>query len=346
MAKLWTVKKSDGKGEGVFATQDIPAGTVIMHDHPIMSFYSTQRSPTSKEIKKLFKGLSQEQQRKFLNLHEGHRPLSTKLLRIYKANTFEVDRGTVILLDASKLNHSCVPNVERTDTIPGKEGKDLWIVTVKPVAKGDEILIRYIGEFDFMTRQQRQKWLRLYYGFECTCPACSLVNDNTTHSDTRRRIINVLRSGIGGRKPMDLSVVDGLAELNSDTLCGPQLGEPLETLLSHQERCAYWICLGGVLEAEGLVGIQFAECWNGAGIELLRQMYELTPIYILASAEHMVSYWTKATAIVQSVYGTASEEYKRLKRRTTMLLENSCPIGLCVDYVCCVWVSRLLSIKC
>ncbi|GBE85025.1 SET domain-containing protein [Sparassis crispa] len=75
---------------------------------------------------------------------------------------------------ASRLfNHSCVPNAVARYIITPSESVCMEIVTLRPVAAGEEITIPYLDPaLSFHTRQQA---LRMNYGFTCSCPLCSFT---------------------------------------------------------------------------------------------------------------------------------------------------------------------------
>ncbi len=64
-----------------------------------------------------------------------------KIMAIYETNAFEAGEGSVICPEASRINHSCLPNVNHywNDTT-GRE----TVHAVKDIAAGEEILTTYI----------------------------------------------------------------------------------------------------------------------------------------------------------------------------------------------------------
>lgn len=139
-SKFCTVRAAPGKGEGMFATKNIPAGTTILKDRAVMHLQQLPgRQLTAQQIQEALSYLSEKDQKKFFQLHEGSRALETKIQRIYKANAFgDRSAAQVLCLDISKLNHSCVPNAEQCE---GADDKERLLVALKDIKKGEEIYI-------------------------------------------------------------------------------------------------------------------------------------------------------------------------------------------------------------
>lgn len=160
------------KGRGVFATHDIKPGEPIMTDRMAMKITKSQPRIQDHELQRAFNTLTPDQKARFLKLHEGHRPFQSKMMRVYKANAFGSGQlDNFLFLDISLLNHSCVPNAEMA-TEP-REGEEMAIVAIKPIAKGEEVLICYQTTLHGMTARQRKNLLRTYWGFQCLCSVCT-----------------------------------------------------------------------------------------------------------------------------------------------------------------------------
>lgn len=67
----------------------------------------------------------------------------------------------------SIMNHSCSPNLSFTTM--GKYG---YCVSVRPIKKGDQMFINYLGDDAHQTFDMRQKILKDVWGFECKCDKC------------------------------------------------------------------------------------------------------------------------------------------------------------------------------
>ena len=144
------------------------------------------------EIPRLFSNLSEEDKAVFLSLHcrssgdvdakrraflfehlesqEEALGLSmeeqVQVMGIFETNAFKADSGSVICPEASRINHSCVPNVHHcwNNTIGAET-----VHAVRDISIGEEITTTYIAIC--RTHDQRESELDRY-GFKCSCPAC------------------------------------------------------------------------------------------------------------------------------------------------------------------------------
>ncbi|KAJ7128864.1 hypothetical protein C8R46DRAFT_1017050 [Mycena filopes] len=93
-----------------------------------------------------------------------------------------------VFLQTSRLNHSCSPNVIlRFDP----ESFALTVHSIRPIAKGEEILHSYIDLTSTPTRAARRSLLRDLCHFECECSRCALPTDAAVReSDARRQRIH------------------------------------------------------------------------------------------------------------------------------------------------------------
>eukprot|EP00026_Physarum_polycephalum_P006922 Phypoly_transcript_06975.p1 GENE.Phypoly_transcript_06975~~Phypoly_transcript_06975.p1 ORF type:complete len:349 (+),score=42.25 Phypoly_transcript_06975:591-1637(+) len=70
----------------------------------------------------------------------------------------------------SQMNHSCNPNVKSvTQRSPSAR---LDVVALRPIDKGDEICIDYVGSANIADVSERRKLISEKYCFECKCPKC------------------------------------------------------------------------------------------------------------------------------------------------------------------------------
>lgn len=101
-----------------------------------------------------------------------------RLIGILNANSHEIDRGgSAIFLQASMMNHSCIPNCNfSTESSSGGGsggigGSELKVFTIRPVAAGEHLTIDYNDEC-YLPTQKRRAALEKSYGFVCNCAAC------------------------------------------------------------------------------------------------------------------------------------------------------------------------------
>ena len=182
---LYTIKASPGKGLGMFATKDLRKGTRILAEKP---FFTLSRRPelslsdpwAPNDISEAFERLPVSEQRQFASLHCPDRPDCNPGVSIYEANCFEMGSGTCICLDASRINHSCVPNAHYAwnDGIQRET-----VHAVRDIAKDEEITISYCCAI--RSFEERRGELEPYV-FQCSCPACEPDTAFGTRSQIRR----------------------------------------------------------------------------------------------------------------------------------------------------------------
>ncbi|KAG6816061.1 hypothetical protein H0H87_008893 [Tephrocybe sp. NHM501043] len=181
------------KGEGMFALRDMPAGSLILVEHPIIvAPYLVGLSVSLAEVyAKLLGRLPHRMRDEVLKLYSGD---SHTLEEIIRCNALgiqlevpdvphpELTTHRAVFLHTSRCNHSCGPNARwEWDTTTFS----LYLFTVRPIVKGEEITIQYIPST--YPRHERHASLQDQYGFTCCCSYCALPSqDAILHSDTTR----------------------------------------------------------------------------------------------------------------------------------------------------------------
>ncbi|THV07612.1 SET domain-containing protein [Dendrothele bispora CBS 962.96] len=216
----YTIAESPGKGTGMFAARDIEWGELILAERPMLVIPTTFRAVggiicppdfTKDQVQQAYMNAIestmetlvnrmpmeyQEAYKKLWNCHENDG--SGPLFGIARTNGFGIGdydeptdpafpdtkngySGT--FKNLSRINHSCRPNVDRDWDSPTFS---LQIRASKPIKKGEEITITYIGNLtDPASARQREL---ASYGFTCACEACS----NPEVSDPRSKEIKEL----------------------------------------------------------------------------------------------------------------------------------------------------------
>lgn len=171
VSALYIIKASPGKGLGMFAAVNIEKGTRILAEKPFFSLVERPELSESDgyaldEISEAFGRLSVGDQDKYMSLHCPERPDCNALVSIYEANCYEMGSGACICLDASRINHSCIPNAHFSwNTNIERE----TLHAVNDIFKGEEITISYCPAI--RTFDERKSNLESYF-FTCRCPAC------------------------------------------------------------------------------------------------------------------------------------------------------------------------------
>lgn len=322
MAKLYEIKPSAGRGNGVFATADLQPGTTVMSDKVGLRLEQYHGILEHEDVQRVFDRLSRHDQKRFLELHEGHRPLPTKLVRICKANGFgDTSSSSLrVYLEISRINHSCVPNAEL-----GELDESTKVFAIKPISRGEEIFISYQEQFQAMTKQQRAGTLKAFFGFTCNCHACTLPLCDEQLSDCRRRLVNTVSYNLKGFKAPAMNQESLLhmtaAEVELPSSRSLRL-EELDVDLSIQQHLGYNILLAGLLEAEGLTGITMALCYKHAAIMLAKQICKSPSIVLLPSVRILEDWLQRAIDTMKSARGAKTAEVNEIVEIRTSMRET------------------------
>jgi len=191
--KHWEVRPSAGKGRGVFATQDIVRGDLIMLETPIMTLHrpGPNKPFLPDAVKAAFDSLPAAEKTRFLALSGSGRPdATTNLLQIFLTNALGGINNDIssVCIEVSLLNHSCLPNATwsfRPDTEAGGAGK--YIVSATwDIRKDEEICITYAGYCVHFSALERAAILWQNWHFKCACRACKPGTAFQRASDIRR----------------------------------------------------------------------------------------------------------------------------------------------------------------
>ncbi|KAI4727998.1 SET domain-containing protein [Aureobasidium sp. EXF-10728] len=198
--------------------------------------------------------------------------LAATVVNIWRTNSYMLDDGITldsagIGLTASRLNHSCVPNVY---TAFNSTSGHITVQALKPITAGDELCTAYINGAGKL-RSERRAQLSMW-GFTCTCIACADGRD-----ESRRRGIKTLMTKVEGVKMQmlegatDLSVaqveqtigdlLDQATLMSDEGLLGPDLAD----VCFGAARCC--MLIGRREEAGALQSSGFGILLRGYGID-------------------------------------------------------------------------------
>ncbi|KAF4997433.1 hypothetical protein FGRMN_3797 [Fusarium graminum] len=186
------------KGRGLVAKVDIPIGTRILCEKPILRAGSTSPNNLENFLALKLKALPKAKQRSFLSLHNnfpGKRPFSG----IFRTNALPCGSGSDvggIYPTICLINHSCLPNSHNNWN---SEKEQETIHAIRPIAKGSEITISYSEGGPLAVRKLG---LETSFGFNCTCLICSLPSSDIQASDDRQLKIQKLDASIGSPMTM------------------------------------------------------------------------------------------------------------------------------------------------
>ena len=105
-----------------------------------------------------------------------------------------------VFLIASRLNHSCRPNVAR---VWDARTNAMAFRALRDVVPEEELCINYADVDVLGTRTQRGEEIMEAFGFGCRCPACALEGEEGEESDRRRAAVRRLFEDVGrcGKEP-------------------------------------------------------------------------------------------------------------------------------------------------
>jgi hypothetical protein len=73
---------------------------------------------------------------------------------------------------------------------------------IKDIVEGEELLTEYADTTE-MTRNERQKYLRRHYNFECRCAACMLPDEESMRLDEQLTTLTKLLKQVEKKTPRD-----------------------------------------------------------------------------------------------------------------------------------------------
>ena len=282
---LFEVRPSLGKGLGIFALEDIPVGTRLISEDPVMIING--EDITHNDVLTAWRELSAHRQDQFLNLSQGKRSyasthgslLTVKLLDIYNNNCFayaEDDDDSCICLEASRLNHSCVPNAEH---IWNAVTSQYDVYSIFPIPKGEEITIAYVLAFGAMPTSERNEYME-GWNFTCSCKSCTPGDAKLKYDPTSRYGVEGIQAWTSGHSVHTVSdlrrvLIDKLYLALTDekfSSTEPPVPEHNTDTISAAETPFGWFLLTQLLEAEKLRGSNLAEAYHNAGWCILEHM--------------------------------------------------------------------------
>jgi hypothetical protein len=167
---LIEIRPSSLGGLGVFALRNIPAGTIILSEKPLVVLVDdgTRVDPLIASVN----ALSPARMKAFYNLSSySSGPSESRLRSIVYSNGFTIGMGSGVFETASRINHSCVEN---TKYVWKKSIGRMVYYNKFRLDKGEEVTVSY---------GHNKKWLKIIYGFDCTCPQCTIQAEREARGD-------------------------------------------------------------------------------------------------------------------------------------------------------------------
>lgn len=324
----FAIKPIPNKGYGCIATRPISSGELIYQEATIMHIPVPAQTLTETHINTAFAALPESQKEAVLALHEGtHRTdLHSKVMRIFKANTF--GNGTACWLHPtiSRFNHACVPNAT-THNDPCCLGDEAQIVAERTIAEGEEICFSYNNElYEITTARQRRVLLRKQYGFDCDCAACAGGEEGAVR-DARRSLIKALREKLHGLRTSDFARLDKDQDNEAGEIAEKDLWVkevPLEVSVPAEKRVAYNVLLAELREAESMPATSIAVNYWHAAEAMLDQMMQMQDVVILQWAQNVQLYMEKAIEVMERVRSPYDHESQMLRTAWKAMQSRPC----------------------
>ena len=193
--KLWRLDDVPGKDKGLFATQNIAPGTLILSDPAIVTTDCVLSAETmEKDIARTLRHADKDSQRAFLALHNNYKGQKNVLSNIIRSNGYPLGPNSEIggvFINVSRINHSCRPNAKHTwNSILKKQ----TVYALRNIAEGEELTLAYVMQGD---SRERQEILKDHFYFDCNCEVCSLPPKELKKSDARILRAKALDDTIG-----------------------------------------------------------------------------------------------------------------------------------------------------
>jgi hypothetical protein len=192
----FTIKDAGGKGQGWFATCDIPAMAEILNEKCL---FCVPRDADSAAVHARVAALPPDALDAFKSLH------GNDIFDKFWSNCspfpnaddpfgLKPSKELGLYLQCAKLNHACRPNAVRA-----MEGDIMSVVAQKNIKKDDEITVSYMLD-NFQTAENRVREIRdkspglgLSWVQGCMCELCMGPEEELRASDQRRRQLAALR---------------------------------------------------------------------------------------------------------------------------------------------------------
>lgn len=176
-----------------------------MVEEPLIAL-SKELEDSHEAIEAAFAKLDKSEKKTYRSLFDAEKSRMSAVVSIYYSNCYSTEAfvsktsagttkamrdcegGSCIGALASRINHSCVPNVSFSFSPPSATHPkgQMRFYAIKAISKGKELLSNYDKQI-FEPSAKRQQKYQLHYGFSCSCEACAPQSEFWHKSDDRRR---------------------------------------------------------------------------------------------------------------------------------------------------------------
>lgn len=265
------IRSTPDRGQALYATRRLKAGTLIFSEEPLISL-SKELEESYEAIEEAFSGLSKRDRKTYRELFDAQKSRMSAVVSIYYSNCYSTDNfvsadataasasstqgGSAIGALASRINHSCIPNVSFSYLPPTQAHPkgQMRFYAIRTVARGKELLSNYEKSI-FETAAKRQQKFMLHYGFKCSCEACVPRSEFWGRSDERRAAMREVVARVKTlEKAWAHTRANGGGEAQAEAEAGTQ--QICDQAIDHVRR------LEGLLVKEGLTATPLANAYR------------------------------------------------------------------------------------
>ncbi len=184
---MYTIEDVPGKGKGLLASKDIPKGTRIISETPVITSGEDVRNTDDLQVRicQQVTSLSEAQRQEFTSMANIH-PYTNdaqKWFGIFRTNSLPMGPDLAaggVFLKACRINHSCDAN---SQNFWNENLNQLTIHASKDIRRGEEITISYMSGSENRRVRQEQLWEN--FNFTCYCQTCSLPPEQSRNNDLK-----------------------------------------------------------------------------------------------------------------------------------------------------------------
>ncbi|KAG6090851.1 hypothetical protein E4U30_007881 [Claviceps sp. LM220 group G6] len=176
-----------GKGKGLVATREIPKGTRILSEQPLLTLPDNVPAEEVPDLLcRQWVSVNIDQRTAYLSLHnnfaDGIKKGGSQFVGIFYSNCHPFGRGdkSAIFLEASRINHDCESNAE-AEWNPNI--KRQTVHAIRDIHAGEEITLCY--ELYHDTRVSEQRSFEKQHHFVCSCHTCNLPAEQRQERDRK-----------------------------------------------------------------------------------------------------------------------------------------------------------------
>ncbi|WWC65633.1 uncharacterized protein I303_108253 [Kwoniella dejecticola CBS 10117] len=179
-------------GRGLFATKDIPQGSLILKESPFMAFPSRSAFRVG-AFREIYQDTSSAQKEKFDHLHERKDRLAHKdrIVNKVMTNAIPIQDDLGLFSTMAMINHCCAPNAGWTWY---QDERKMHLYAYTDILVGTQITVSYVYCDDLLKPQSdRQRILSRKFGFICMCETCRALSIEDSGREAQLREYRAMR---------------------------------------------------------------------------------------------------------------------------------------------------------